>query len=273
MSRVRIKRKGRWLGLYSWALLLYLLVPIIGMIFFSFNKVLAGHPQVSFQWNGATLRWYESLTKVPGLPEAFWLSIRLAVVATIISSIVGTLLALALVRYEGKKFRGRGVVDQTLFMNIAAPEIVMGASLLGLFATYHVSRGFLTLLASHVVFCIAYVTVTVRARLQGFDRHLEEAAGDLGATPLQTFRLVTLPMITPGVLAGAMMAFALSLDDFVVSAFVSGNTLPFPVWVYAATRMGVPPQVFVFGTIIFLLGLAAAVASLVTGRKGLPAKA
>lgn len=186
-----------------------------------------------------------------------------------VATIVGTLLALALVRYEGKKFRGRRIVDQTLFMNIAAPEIVMGASLLGMFASYHIARGFTTLLISHAVFSLAYVTVTVRARLQGFDRHLEEAAGDLGSTPLTTFRLVTLPMIMPGVLAGAMMAFALSLDDFVVSNFVAGTTLPFPVWVYGATRMGVPPQVFVFGTLIFLLGAAAAIGSLVMSRRGM----
>ena len=127
----------------------------------------------------------------------------------------------------------------------------------------------ISLLISHAVFSLAYVTVTVRARLQGFDRHLEEAAGDLGSTPLTTFRLVTLPMIMPGVLAGAMMAFALSLDDFVVSNFVAGTTLPFPVWVYGATRMGVPPQVFVFGTLIFLLGAAAAIGSLVMSRRGM----
>ena len=261
--------RGRWLGLYSWLLLAYLLVPIVGMVFFSFNNVLAGRPQVSFQWNGGTLRWYRELTQIVGLPESFWLSIRLAVASTIVATIVGTLLALALVRYEGKKFRGRRLVDQTLFTNIAAPEIVMGASLLGMFASYHLARGFTTLLISHAVFSLAYVTVTVRARLQGFDRHLEEAAGDLGSPPLTTFRLVTLPMIMPGVLAGAMMAFALSLDDFVVSNFVAGTTLPFPVWVYGATRMGVPPQVFVFGTLIFLLGAAAAIGSLVMSRRGL----
>lgn len=263
------KKRGRWLGLYSWLLLAYLFVPIFGMVFFSFNDVLAGRPQITFEWNGATLRWYRELTQVVGLPSSFWLSIRLAVAATVVATAVGTLLALALVRYEGKKFRGRSFVDQTLFMNIAAPEIVMGASLLGMFASFHFARGFTTLLLSHAVFSIAYVTVTVRARLAGFDRHLEEAAGDLGASPFATFRLVTLPMIMPGVMAGAMMAFALSLDDFVVSNFVSGTTLPFPVWVYGATRMGVPPQVFVFGTIIFLLGLASALASLAMSRKSM----
>jgi len=154
-----------------------------------------------------------------------------------------------------------------LFLNIAAPEIVMGASLLGLFVTLNVARGFLTLVLAHVMFSIAYVTVTVRARLSGFDRRLEEAAYDLGANPWTTFRLVTLPLITPGVLAGALMSFALSIDDFVTSQFVSGSNVPFPVWVYGATRVGIPPQVFVFGTFIFAVGIACAVASIVLARR------
>ncbi len=179
---------------------------------------------------------------------------------------LGTLIAIALVRYRGE-FRGKGLVEQVLFINIAAPEIVMGASLLGLFVTFNIARGFLTLVLAHVMFSIAYVAVTVRARLSGFDRSLEEAAHDLGAGPLTTFRLVTLPLIMPGVLAGALMAFALSIDDFVTSNFVAGNAVPFPVWIYGASRVGTPPQVFVFGTVIFLVGLAFALASLVLARK------
>jgi spermidine/putrescine transport system permease protein len=155
-----------------------------------------------------------------------------------------------------------------LFVNIAAPEIVMGASLLGLFVTFNIGRGFLTLVLAHVMFCIAFVTVTVRARLAGFDRSLEEAAYDLGAGPFTTFRRVTLPMIMPGVMAGALMAFALSIDDFITSNFVSGTSTPFPVLVYASTRVGIPPQVFVFGTVIFAAGIALALASLVLAKKG-----
>jgi spermidine/putrescine transport system permease protein len=260
-------RKPRGLTLYAWLLIGYLVLPIAAMAIFSFNRVLTGLPQISFHWNGFTTQWYAHWKDVPGLTTAFWLSIRLALAATVLATIVGTLLALALVRYAPKQFRGRGFIDQTLFMNIAAPEIVMGASLLGMFASLHVARGFGTLLITHVVFSIAYVTVTVRARLSGFDRHLEEAAGDLGATPWTTFRLVTFPMIVPGVLAGALMAFALSLDDFVASNFVSGSTSPFPVWVYGATRIGIPPQVFVFGTAIFLVGLGCAAASVVLSKR------
>jgi spermidine/putrescine transport system permease protein len=204
---------------------------------------------------------------VPGLTTAFWLSIRLALVSTVIATVLGTLLAMALVRYRSNKFRGKLAVEQILFLNIAAPEIVLGASLLGLFVTLNINRGFLTLVLAHVMFSIAYVTVTVRARLAGFDRSLEEAAYDLGANPLTTFRLVTLPLIMPGVLAGALMAFALSIDDFVTSNFVSGTSDPFPVWVYGATRVGIPPQVFVFGTFIFMVGIGFAFMSIVLSRK------
>jgi spermidine/putrescine transport system permease protein len=154
-----------------------------------------------------------------------------------------------------------------MFMNIAAPEIVLGASLLGLFVTINLARGFTTLLLAHVMFSIAYVTVTVRARLSGFDRSLEEAALDLGANAWVTFGKITLPLIMPGILAGALMAFALSIDDFVTSNFVNGSAVPFPVWVYSATRIGIPPQVFVFGSAIFAVGVLCAIASIVVGRR------
>jgi spermidine/putrescine transport system permease protein len=155
-----------------------------------------------------------------------------------------------------------------MFANIAAPEIVLGASLLGFYITLNLDRGFSTLLIAHVMFCIAYVTITVRARLSGFDPMLEQAAQDLGATPWVTFWKVTLPLIFPGILAGALLAFALSIDDFVTSNFVAGRTVTFPLWVYGAVKVGIPPQVFVFGTAIFMAGLVLAVLALVfQGRK------
>jgi spermidine/putrescine transport system permease protein len=264
----RRRRLGRFvLPTYSWLVIAYLVFPIALMIIYSFNRVVGGLQQVSFSWNGFTTQWYRQWSNVPGLTSSFWLSIRLALVATAVATVLGTLLAIALVRYRSNKFRGKVAVEQVLFLNIAAPEIVMGASLLGLFVTLNVARGFLTLVLAHVMFSIAYVTVTVRARLAGFDRSLEEAAYDLGANPLTTFRLVTLPLIMPGVLAGALMAFALSIDDFVTSNFVSGTAPPFPVWVYGATRVGIPPQVFVFGTFIFMVGIGFAIMSIVLSRK------
>ena len=266
---VMSRRLGKLvLPAYSWLVIAYLVLPIAVMVVYSFNSVTSGLQIVSFGWNGFTFQWYREWSNVPGLTQAFWLSIRLGVVSTIIATILGTFLAIALVRYRAAKFRGKGAIEQILFLNIAAPEIVMGASLLGLFVTFNVARGFLTLVLAHVMFSIAYVTVTVRARLSGFNRALEEAAYDLGAGPLATFRLVTLPLIMPGVLAGALMAFALSIDDFVTSNFVSGTNAPFPVWVYGASRVGTPPQVFVFGTVIFGVGILMAILSLgLTRRK------
>lgn len=267
-ARRRRRRRARWvLPLYSWLVIAYLVLPIFVMVAYSFNKVTTGLPQVSFTWNGFTTQWYQQWSSVPGLTSAFWLTIRLGIASTVLATVVGTLLALALVRYRPPKFRGRTFVEQVMFLNIAAPEIVLGASLLGLFVTINLARGFLTLLLAHVAFSIAYVTVTVRARMAGYDRSLEEAAADLGANSWTTFRKITLPLIMPGILAGALMAFALSIDDFVTSNFVSGNAVPFPVWVYGATRVGIPPQVFVFGSAIFGVGILCAVASIVVSRR------
>jgi spermidine/putrescine transport system permease protein len=267
--RRRRRRGGGFLAVYSWLVIAYLVLPIFVMVAYSFNKVTTGLPQVSFSWNGFTTQWYQEWNGIPGLTQAFWLTIRLGLASTVLATVVGTLLALALVRYRPPRFHGKTFVEQVMFLNIAAPEIVLGASLLGLFVTINVARGFTTLLLAHVAFSIAYVTVTVRARLAGFDRSLEEAAADLGANSWTTFRKITLPIIMPGILAGALMAFALSIDDFVTSNFVSGNVVPFPVWVYGATRVGIPPQVFVFGSVIFGIGILCAFASIVMARRNL----
>jgi spermidine/putrescine transport system permease protein len=263
--------RRRWtrfiLPAYSWVIIAYLVFPIAVMVAYSFNKVTTGLPQVSFTWNGATAQWYREWNGVPQLSSSFWLSLRLGVLTTVLATIIGTLLALALVRYRPPRFRGKGAVEQVMFLNIAAPEIVLGASLLGLFVTINLARGFLTLVLAHVAFSIAYVTVTVRARMAGFDRALEEAALDLGANAWVAFRKITLPLIMPGIMAGALMAFAISIDDFVTSNFVSGASVPFPVWVYGATRIGIPPQVFVFGSAIFAFGILCAIASVVLSRR------
>ena len=263
--------RRRWtrfiLPTYSWLVIAYLVFPIAVMVAYSFNKVTTGLPQVSFTWNGATLQWYREWNSVPQLSSSFWLSLRLALITTALATIIGTLLALALVRYRPPRFRGKTAVEQVMFLNIAAPEIVLGASLLGLFVTISLARGFLTLVLAHVAFSIAYVTVTVRARMAGFDRSLEEAALDLGANAWVAFRKITLPIIRPGIMAGALMAFAISIDDFVTSNFVSGASVPFPVWVYGATRIGIPPQVFVFGTAIFAVGILFALMSIVLARR------
>ena len=252
---------------YSWLIIAYLVFPIAVMILYSFNKVTTGLPQVSFAWNGFTTQWYQQWSDIPQLTTAFWLSIRLALAATHRVHGSGHPARPGPGPLPAPQLRGKGLLEQVMFLNIAAPEIVMGASLLGLFVTLNVARGFSTLLLAHVAFSIAYVAITVRARMAGFDRSLEEAAQDLGANAWVTFRKITLPLIMPGVLAGALMAFALSIDDFVTSNFVSGSSVPFPVWVYGVTRVGIPPQVFVFGSAIFAVGILCALASIVVARR------
>jgi spermidine/putrescine transport system permease protein len=256
--------KGKILPVYTGLVIFYLVIPILVMVLYSFNVSPARLPQVSFKWLGFTLRWYREWNGIPGLITALSRTLIVATTSSITAAAIGTLVALALVRY---RFRGKVGLEQVMFMNIAAPEIVMGASLLGFFVTLGVNRGFTTLYLAHVTFSIAYVAITVRARLAGFDRSLEEAAQDLGADPWVTFRKITLPLIWPGVLAGALMAFALSIDDFVISNFVFGNYETFPLWVYGAVRVGIPPQVFVLGTVIFLVGLTIAASNLVLHRK------
>jgi spermidine/putrescine transport system permease protein len=241
----------------------YLLLPIAVVVAFSFNDP-AG--RYNYTWEGATLDHWRHPFAVPGIGEALRLSLEIAALASLVATALGTLVALALVRY---RFRGRGLTNLLVFMPMTTPEIVMGASLLTLFLNLGVSTGFWTILIAHITFDISFVVVTVKARLVGFDRHLEEAAMDLGATPLVTFFRVTLPIIAPGVLAGALLAFALSIDDFVITVFNAGAEVTFPLYVWGAARVGVPPQVNVIGTMIFLVAAGLMLANvLLQNRKG-----
>jgi len=247
---------------YTAVVMLYLVLPILVMVLYSFND--SGFKKVSFKWLGFTAKWYPKVFDKPDLTAALKNSLLVATVSTVIATALGTLIALALVRY---RFRGRGVTEFVLFLNIAAPEIVLGASLLSLFITFGVPRGILTIIIAHVMFNIAYVAITVRARLSGFDRSLEEAAQDLGATPFATFARVTFPLIFPGILAGGLLAFALSIDDFVITNFNAGTVQTFPLWVYGAVKVGIPPQVFVMGTLIFTGGVVLAAANVLLQRR------
>jgi len=259
------RRAGRWLlPAWSWLVILWLCSPIIVMIIFGFNNTKG---KFNTNWQGFTLRWYHQLFAIPDLTSALKNSVSIAVIVTLIATAMGTLLGIALGRH---RFRGSGSVNLLLFANIAAPEVVLGASLLSLFLTLGVPRGYWTIVIAHVMFSIAYVAVTVRARMAGLDPSLEEAARDLGAGPLTTFGKVTLPMIMPGVMAGALLAFALSIDDYIITSFNNGSTQTFPLWVYgAAQRTGgsVPPQVNVMGTLIFGFGVLLAVLGAVSNRK------
>src|SRR6478752_5855950 len=259
------KRKyGRWvLPLWGWAVIVWLSLPIIVMIVFGFNDTTG---KFNIRWQGFTLHWYRDLFDIDDLTTALVNSIEIAVLTTIIATILGTFLGIALGRY---RFRGSGSVTLLMFANIAAPEVVLGAALLSMFLTLGVPRGFWTIVVAHDMFSLAYVAVTVRARMAGMDQSLEEAARDLGAGPVVTFWKVTLPSIMPGVMAGALLAFALSIDDYIITSFNAGNTVTFPLWVYGASRTGVPPQVNVMGTLIFLFGVALAITGAVLNRRKL----
>jgi spermidine/putrescine transport system permease protein len=229
----------------------YLFLPILVMIVFGFNDI---QGRFNFAWQGFTLEhWGNVFNRYPQLNQALLNSLTVAVVSTVVATTFGTLIGLALTRYE---FRGRGALNLLIFLPIATPEIVLGASLLALFVSLATPLGMPTIIIAHIMFNVSFVVVTVRARIAGFDRHLEEAAMDLGADEWTTFRKVTFPLIFPGILAAGLLAFALSIDDFVITQFTAGaQTLTFPLWVYGASRIGVPPQVNVMGTIIFMIAM------------------
>ena len=259
--RTRARRHGRLLSVWSWLVILWLSAPIIVMIVFGFNNTTG---KFNITWQGFTLRWYRQLFAIPDLTQSLITSLEITAIVTVVATVLGTLMGVALGKY---RFRGAGSINLLLFANIAAPEVVLGAALLSLFLSLGMARGFWTIVIAQVMFSIAYVAITVRARMAAADPALEEAARDLGAGPLTTFFRVTLPMIMPGVVAGALLTFALSIDDYIITSFNAGTTVTFPLWVYGATRVGVPPQVNVMGTLIFGFGVLLALAGAVTNRR------
>jgi spermidine/putrescine transport system permease protein len=239
------------LTVYSILFFVYLLLPIGVVVAFSFN-----HPTGKFNyvWQGFTWDNWRYWDGVPGIRSAIFLSLEIALLASLIATALGTAIALALVRYS---FRGRAGTNVLIFLPLSTPEIVLGASLLTLFLNLNVVFGFWTILIAHVMFCISFAVVTVKARLIGFDRHLEEAAMDLGANEWVTFQKVTLPLIAPAILAALLLCFAISIDDFVVTYFNAGSETTFPLFVWGAARVGAPPQVNVIGTAIFVVAVVA----------------
>ena len=242
----------------------YLMIPIAVMIVFSFNNPVG---KFNYIWNEFSLQGWLHPFDWPGLGEAVQTSLIIAVLSTIFATVLGTMIGLALTRYQ---FRGRGALNAVIFLPMATPEIVLGASMLTLFVATALPplqgtvptlfpTGFTTIVIAHILFNISFVVVTVKARLIGFDRRLEEAAMDLGANELTTFWKVTFPLILPGVLAAAVLAFSLSIDDFVITNFVSGTTNTFPIWIYSIQRNALPVQINVIGSMIFLgaVGLVA----------------
>jgi spermidine/putrescine transport system permease protein len=271
--RALVRSADRWaMPLFTTLAIGYLLVPIAVMIVFSFNRP-AG--KYNYFWNEFSLDGWAHPFDWPGLAQSVETSLWIAAWSTLASTVLGTMIGLALTRY---RFRGRGLLNGLIFLPMATPEIVMGASLLTLFVATALPpiagtvptlypTGFHTILIAHIMFNISYVVVTVKARLAGFDRRLEEAAMDLGANELVTFWKVTFPLILPGVTAAALLAFSLSIDDFIITNFVSGTTNTFPIWVYSVQRNALPVQINVIGSIVFLGAVGfVALTSLRSGR-------
>ncbi|HET9438040.1 MAG TPA: ABC transporter permease, partial [Gaiellaceae bacterium] len=249
--------KRHILGAYAVLAIGYLMLPIFVVILFSFNKP-AG--RFNYVWQEFTLDNWIHWDDVLGLRESVIKSIEIGILATIVAAVLGTLIALAIVRHE---FRGRGPTNVLVFLPMSTPEIVLGASLLTLFlnTTSVFTLGFWTIFIAHVMFIVSYIVVTVKARLIGFDRHLEEAAMDLGANEWTTFRKITLPLLAPAILAASLLGFALSIDDFVITYFNAGGEQTFPVFVWGIARVAVPPQVNVVASFIFLVAIGLALAN------------
>jgi ABC-type spermidine/putrescine transport system permease subunit II len=246
------------LTVYSLLFFAYLLLPIGVVVAFSFNNPKG---RFNYTWQGFTWKNWSHWDAIPDLRSALVLSLEIALIASIVATALGTLVALALVRYG---FRGRGFTNFLIFLPMSTPEIVMGSSLLALFLNDQntIQLGFWTIFIAHVMFIISFVVVTVKARLIGFDRHLEEAAMDLGCPPGRTFLVITLPLIWPAVAAGWMLAFTLSLDDLVIASFTTGpGATTLPMRIYSQVRLGVKPEINAVCTIMIAVVATALVVS------------
>ena len=242
---------GKWaLPLYTVLAFIYLLIPIAYTFVFSFNDSFKSN----ISWRGFTFNNWLNVCGEPGVCDAFGTSVLIGVVSTVLATILGTMIAIALVRYE---FKARSQVSLLLFLPMATPEIVLGAGLASQFFNMGVTKGLGTVIVAHVMFCLSFVVVTVKARVASLDPALEEAGSDLYATPAQVFRKVTLPLLTPGIMSAALLAFALSFDDFIITNFNAGPVDTFPKFVYTAAAKGIPAEANVIGSAVFLVAIIA----------------
>lgn len=230
---------------YAMAILAFLYLPLMILALYSFNE-----SRINAVWSGFTLNWYEALFNNRRVLEALTNSLIVAVVSTIASTILGTTAAIALHKYQ---YKYKSVINGLLYLPILIPEIVMGLSLLVLFSQAKIPLGKTSLILAHITFCVSFVVITVNARLEGMRPELEQAAMDLYATPFQTFRYITLPLAMPGIIAGALMAFTLSIDDFIISFFVAGpNSTTLPLYIYAMVKRGISPEINALSTLLML---------------------
>jgi spermidine/putrescine transport system permease protein len=246
---------GNW-ALNGWAIFayIYLFAPIIVIIIFSFNNLNGVAHPFNYTWKGFTLsNWAHPFSKFPELGTAMVQSLKIAFLASLVATIMGSFIAIALSRY---RFMGNGFVNLLLVLPLTTPEICLGSSLLTLFLTAQKpALGFWTIFIAHVMFCVSFVALTVKARIRGFDWTLEDAAMDLGATPIRTFRRVTMPLIMPGVVAAFMLSFSLSIDDYIITVFNAGNAITFPIQIYTEQKIAVPPQIDVLASMILGVSL------------------
>ncbi len=264
-------RVGRWitdhvilfLGLL---VLLYMFVPILVVVLMSFDN----SADIAYQFSGFTWSNWTDPCASYGMCAAVKTSLQIGLLATIGATVLGTLMAFAMVRH---RFRGRAAANVTIFLPMASPEIVMGSSLLALFVTagFAGQLGFSTILVAHIMFCLSFVVVTVKARLAGLDGRLEQAAMDLYANEWQTFWRVTFPLVFPGILGAALLAFSLSFDDFIITNLVAGQTTTFPMYVWGSSRREIPPQINVIGTSMFLVSVLVVVGLELGRRRRSPA--
>lgn len=256
---------SRWFGknlirIYMALAFTYLFIPVAYTFVFSFND--SGKSNIT--WQGFTFDKWLNPCGAPRVCEALGNSIKIGLLATIFSTILGTLIAFAIGRYA---FRGRSSSNLLIFLPMATPEIVLGASILSLFLVLQVNPGFWPTVIAHVVFCVSFVVVTVKARIASLDPRLEQAAMDLYANEFQTFRRVTLPLVAPGIAAAALLAFSLSFDDFIITNFNSGTVTTFPKFIYGAAARGIPAQANVIASAVFFLALALVIIGQVVSRK------
>jgi spermidine/putrescine transport system permease protein len=267
-----VRKKRRRLTSYilptfTGAVIFYLASPVFLMILYSFNVILnQEQPRQTARFICCTVQWWTEIFDITELNQALLTSIKIAIPSALIATILGSLIGIVLGRYA---FRGRALTNFVIFLAIAVPEIVLGSALLSMFVQMDliIPLSYWSILLSHIGFSVAFVAVVVRARIQGLDGALESAAQDLYATPPQAFFKVTLPLILPGIVGGFLLAFVLSLDDFVITNFVNGKTNTFPTWVYGAVKIGLPPHVNVWGTVLFTVGILVAGLNLVAAQR------
>jgi spermidine/putrescine transport system permease protein len=247
------------------ATIAYLFAPLVIMVVLSFNHT---EGRFDFVWHSFSLDAWTHPFAVPRMYEALLISLPLAAAVALTATVIGTMTAYAQIRYD---FIGKRLLDLILLLTISTPEVIMGSALLNLFVDVGVPMGTVTLALSHIMFDIAFVAIMVKARLRTFDITLEHAAMDLGATPFRAFRKITLPIVMPSIVTAALLAFMLSLDDFIISMFVSGATVTFPLFVWGEARVAMPPQIYVIGTVMFLVPTLFLGASLLMNRPRGPA--